>query len=142
VEELQAEGITMSAGHEDRDTNGSFDMSGRDQVTLSAQERQKLARLEERVRLHDPDFASRMRGRSRRWVREAVTLLHLSDMPAWLGVVLLIAGLATTVLVVGSFVWLSVLTIGLTVVGAHRVGQSVSAKLGRTTVDRDADLTQ
>jgi hypothetical protein len=122
----------MSAGHEDRDIDGPFDMSARDQVKLSSMERQKLAHLEARMRLEDPAFATRMRGRSMRWVRHTVSGAHFPAMAAWLGPVLLIAGLVATLVVIDVFAWLSILTIGVAVVGAYRVALSLAAKAEHT----------
>jgi len=121
----------MSAEHEERDTNGSFDTSGKDRVTLSARERQTLAHLEERIRLEDPDFFVRMRGRSWRWVREVAAAIEVPEIPAWMGPVLFVVGLVATVLVVGSLPWLSLLTVGSTVLGAVRIGRSVGIRIER-----------
>jgi hypothetical protein len=121
----------MGAGHEERDANGHFGMSGRDQVTLSAQERQLLAHLEQRLRLDDPDFAFRMRGRSFLWFVHALGRLRVPRLPAWCGPVLVLVGLTATLWAVDILAWLSVLTVGVTAVGAHRVGQSLRTRFGR-----------
>jgi hypothetical protein len=117
--------MTMSAGHEEHDTDGPFDMSGRDQVTLSAQERQSLAHLEARLQEDDPAFATRMRGRSIRWVRHVVAGVKLPPIPQWFGVVLCVVGLVTTLLAVDASAWLSVVTLAVTFVGALRIGRSL-----------------
>jgi len=129
----------MSAGHEERDANGSFDTSGRDHVTLSAHERQTLAHLEARLRLDDPGFALRLGGRSWRWMRKVATQVKLPDLPAWSGPLLFVAGLVATVLVLGSLPWLSVLTLGLAMIGAHRIGRSVRARLEQARRRRGTD---
>jgi hypothetical protein len=123
----------MSADHDERDANGSFDMSGRDQVTLSAKERQSLAHLEERVRHDDPDFASRMRGRSWRLLRHVMKSVRLPTMATWVGPVLFGLGLVATLLVVDSVVWLSVVTLAVTTLGAYGIGCSVRARMERSS---------
>jgi len=132
----------MSAGHEERDANGSFDTSGRDRVTLSAHERQTLAHLEARLRLDDPSFAVRMRGRSWRWMRKVASEVRLPDLPAWSGPLLLVAGLIATVLVLGSLPWLSILTLGLTLIGAQRIGQTARGRLEQARRQRGSDTQQ
>jgi hypothetical protein len=104
---------------------------GRDQVTLSAKERQSLAHLEERVRLDDPDFASRMRGRSWRLLRRVVQALHVPALPVWMGPVLLVVGLAATLLVVGPAAWLSVVTVGVATLGAYGIGTTIRGRLDK-----------
>ncbi len=129
----------MSSGQEDRDTNGSFDMAGRDRVSLSAHERQTLAHLEARIRLDDPSFAVRMRGRSWRWVRQTIIGLQLPAVPTWAGTLLLVLGLVGTVAVVGSLPWLSILTLGIAMLGALRVGVWVRGKVDRARSQRRSD---
>lgn len=119
----------MTTGHDDPNDSSRPNAPGRDQVTLSAQERQSLAHLEHRLRLDDPDFASRMRGYSWRWVRDLVGRWSCPTLPAWTGPALLIAGLAATLWAVDAVVWLSVVTVGVMVVGGLRVGQTVRVRL-------------
>jgi hypothetical protein len=137
-----AKGTTMSAGPEERDANGSFDTSGRDRVSLSAHERQTLANLEARIRLDDPSFAARMRGRSWRWMRHVAAEVRVPELPGWAGPVLFVAGLVATVLVLSVLPWLSILTLGVAVIGAHRLAKTVRSRLERVRAQRGHDRHQ
>lgn len=115
----------MSTGHHDPNDGGFRHAPGRDQVTLSAHERESLAHLEQRLRADDPDFASRLRGYSWRWLLDLFERGSPLRLPGWAGPVLLIVGLAATLWVVGTAAWLSVVTLALTVAGGLRVGETL-----------------
>jgi hypothetical protein len=108
-----------------RDADRGTEMSTRDQVSLSTQERQLLAHLEARARTDDPALAARLRGRTGRAVVARWTDLRAPEMASWVGGVVFVLGLLVTVVAVTSVVWLSVLGLALCVVGGCRLGVSL-----------------
>lgn len=104
-------------------------MSTRDEVSLSAEERQVLAHLEARARTEDPALAARLRGRRWRAIVDRTSDWHLPAYTPAVGPLVFVIGLAITVFAITSGIWLSVLGIALTVVGACAMGASLRERL-------------
>lgn len=90
-------------------------MSTRDKVTLSARERQELAKLQSMLETADPELAKklgrRQHGRRNAPGHLALVLRHrlsLLGEHRWLGPVLVVIGLGLTLAAVGSTVWLGI----------------------------------
>ena len=107
-------------------------MSTRDEVSLSAQERQVLANLEARAHSDDPALAARLRGRRWRAVIGRSRDWHPPELAPWVGPLALGIGLMLTLIAVVSVVWLSVLGVGLAVAGGCVIGKDLRERFNDT----------
>ncbi|HWG72981.1 MAG TPA: DUF3040 domain-containing protein [Acidimicrobiales bacterium] len=105
-------------------------MSTRDDVSLSARERQVLAHLEARVRTEDPALAARLRGRRWRAIVDRTSDWHLPEHTPGVGPLVFMFGLVITVFAITNGIWLSVLGIAITVVGGCAMGKTLRERLG------------
>lgn len=97
-------------------------MSPRDEVSLSARERELLAGLESRAAGEDPALAARLRGRGLASLRSRLKGWRLPQMPAWAGLLCGVLGLLLVVLAVSSAVWLAVPGVALVAAGGCALG--------------------
>lgn len=119
----------MGAEKGDRDADRGTEMSTRDEVSLSSQERQLLAHLEARARSDDPALAARLRGRTSQALLARWRERQLPHLPNWAGPVLVLVGLVITVVALTTVVWFSILGLAMCVAGGCAVGVVVRERI-------------